>query len=219
MATTFTVPATAIYEDAETGQRTRFHLNDVIDIVTAVRFGMPGASLPALTTPFTDAQDDWLDDLITDANLILASDITDEVAAAVALEDIAGQVATAFSASTVNTLRGAAARTATADGTGTGTIAVGTDFVTVTSDSADKIIVLPTPTPKLEVTLRNGATGYELRSSAPDTVAINGGTGTDAESAIGANVVTVCRCVLATAWVCTDYSTAGVVSATEVAAP
>ncbi|MDV7395630.1 hypothetical protein RZS08_29850, partial [Arthrospira platensis SPKY1] len=50
-------------------------------------------------------------------------------------------------------------------------------FVTVTSDNADKIVILPTPTPGTIVILRNGATGYELRSSAPATVAINGGTG------------------------------------------
>lgn len=110
------------------------------------------------------------------------------------------------------------ARTATTDGTGTGTISDTTTFVTVTSDNADKIIVLPTPTPGRVVTLRNAGTGYELRSSAPATVAINGGTGAGAESAIGANVTTVCRCTTATTWVCTNYAAAGTVSATEVAA-
>ncbi len=110
------------------------------------------------------------------------------------------------------------ARTATADGTGTGTISDTSTFVTVTCDDANKIIVLPTPTPGRVVTIVNGATGYELRSSAPATVAINGGTGASAESAIGASVVVVARCVSATRWICTNYAAAGTVSATEAAA-
>lgn len=113
------------------------------------------------------------------------------------------------------------ARTATATGATTGTISDPvTDhvFVTVTSDDANKIIILPAPVIGTIVDLRNGATGYELRSSAPATVAINGGAAANAESAIGANVLTVCRCDTLTTWVCTNYSTAGVVSATEVAA-
>ena len=110
------------------------------------------------------------------------------------------------------------ARTATADGLTTGTIADGTTFVTVTSADANNIIVLPTPTPGVVVSLLNGATGYELRTSAPATISINGGAGANAESAIGANVLVVARCVSATAWIGTNYSTAGTVSATEVAA-
>ena len=95
-----------------------------------------------------------------------------------------------------------AARTATADGTGTGTIAAAgmIQFVTVTSDSAAKIIILPAPTPGTIVILRNGATGYELRSSAPATVAINGGTGASAQSAIAASTVVIAICTTATTW-------------------
>ena len=95
-----------------------------------------------------------------------------------------------------------AARTATADGSGTGTIADAgmLQFVTVASDDANKIITLPTPTPGTIVVLRNGATGYELRSSAPATVAINGGTGATAESAIAANTMVVAICTTATTW-------------------
>lgn len=73
-------------------------------------------------------------------------------------------------------------------------------FVTVTSDNADKIVILPTPTPGTIVILRNGATGYELRSSAPATVAINGGTGASAESAIAANTMVIAICTSATTW-------------------
>lgn len=96
----------------------------------------------------------------------------------------------------------AVARTATAAGLTTGTIADAgfLQFVTVTSDNADKIIILPTPTPGTMVWLTNGATGYELRSSDPATVAINGGTGANAESAIAANSTVLAICISATAW-------------------
>ena len=95
-----------------------------------------------------------------------------------------------------------AARAATADGSGTGSIADAgmLQFVTVTSDDANKIVKLPTPTPGTIVVLRNGATGYELRSSAPATVAINGGTGASAGSAIAANTMVVAICTTATTW-------------------
>ncbi len=96
----------------------------------------------------------------------------------------------------------AVARTATADGTGTGTIAEALPIqrVTVTAADANHIIVLPAPTPGAIVILRNGATGYELRSSAPATVSINGGAEANAESAIGANAMVIAVCTTATAW-------------------
>jgi hypothetical protein len=112
----------------------------------------------------------------------------------------------------------AVARTATADGLTTGIIADGTAYVTVTSANADHIITLPTPTPGVMVALMNGATGYELRSSAPATVAINGGAEADAESAITANTLVTCRCTSATTWICMNQNTAGTVAATQVAA-
>lgn len=94
------------------------------------------------------------------------------------------------------------ARTATADGLTTGTIADAgmLQFVTVTSANADHIIVLPTPTPGTIVILRNGATGYELRTSAPATIAINGGAGASAESAIAASSMVIAVCTTATTW-------------------
>lgn len=95
-------------------------------------------------------------------------------------------------------------RTATAaPGGTTGVIADGGgafQVVAVTSDNADKVITLPAPVPGTVVVLINGATGYELRSSAPATVAINGGSGANAESAIAASKVVVALCVSATAW-------------------
>lgn len=94
------------------------------------------------------------------------------------------------------------AATATADGLTTGTIADGGywQFVTVTSGDANHIIVLPTPTPGKVVMLVNGATGYELRSSSPTTISINGGSGANAESAIGASTLVFAVCTSATAW-------------------
>lgn len=110
------------------------------------------------------------------------------------------------------------ARTATADGTGTGTISDTATDVTVTCDDANKIIILPAPTPGRVVRIINGATGYELRSSNPETVSINGGTGANAESAIAANMVVEARCVSATKWIANQYTAAGTESAVEAAA-
>lgn len=95
------------------------------------------------------------------------------------------------------------ARTATSDGLTTGTIAdAGTyQAIAVTSASANNIIVLPTPTPGTVLDLYVGANGYELRSSAPATVAIGGGTGATAESAIPANSLAHIVCISATSWV------------------
>lgn len=111
-----------------------------------------------------------------------------------------------------------AARTATADGTTTGTIAANTTFVTVTCDQADKIIILPAPVVGQVITLINGATGYELRSSTPASIGINGGTGAAAESAIGASKIVRMTCVSATNWIGEEFTAAGVNTAVEVAA-
>jgi hypothetical protein len=97
-------------------------------------------------------------------------------------------------------------------------IADGTDFVTVTSADANHIIILPDAPLGTKITLVNGATGYELRTHAPATVGINGGTGTDAESAIAANIVTLVERVTATNWVGNSRTAAGVVGVTQVAA-
>jgi len=91
-------------------------------------------------------------------------------------------------------------------------------FVTVTCDDANKIIVLPTPTPGTIVILNNGATGYELRSSAPGTVAINGGSGANAEAAIAANSTVIAICISATAWKAIFLDADADVAKTEAAA-
>jgi hypothetical protein len=136
------------------------------------------------------------------------AEVTAEIAAAIALVD------------GISLISNSEARTATADGLTTGIISDTTDWVTVTSANADHIITLPTPTPGRVVRMRNtGGSGFELRSSAPATVAINGGTGAAAESAIAANSLVQCVCCTATQWNCTDTIPNGTVAATQVAAP
>ena len=108
--------------------------------------------------------------------------------------------------------------TATTTGATTGTILATTRHATVTSDSADKIVILPAPTPGVQVVLNVAATGFELRSSDPATVAINGGTGADAESAIPANSTVVAICVSATAWKAFFMDADGDVAKVEAAA-
>ena len=114
----------------------------------------------------------------------------------------------------------AIARTATADGLTTGTIASGPtlQFIAVTSAGANNIIVLPAPTTGSIVVLHVAATGFELRTSAPATVAINGGTDTAAESAIAAGSTVVMICATATAWKGLQLATNGDITKVEVAA-
>lgn len=96
----------------------------------------------------------------------------------------------------------AVARTATADGLTTGTITARgiVNYITVTSANADHIVILPAPVVGMQVILNVGANGFELRSSSPTTIGINGGTGAAAESAIAANSTVIAICVSATAW-------------------
>lgn len=96
----------------------------------------------------------------------------------------------------------AVARTASADGLTTGTIADAGKIqsITVTSADANNIVVLPTPTPGTLVVLCNAGTGFELRTSAPATISINGGAEANAESAIAANTMVIAYCKSATAW-------------------
>lgn len=95
-----------------------------------------------------------------------------------------------------------AARTATADGLTTGIIAAAglLSFVTVTSGNAAHIVTLPAPVPGTVIIIDVGANGFKLQSSAPSTVAINGGTGASAKSTIAASSTLVMVCVSATAW-------------------
>ena len=96
--------------------------------------------------------------------------------------------------------------TATTDGTGTGTIADAgfIQICDVTSSVATKWIVLPSPVVGTIIVLVGGANGYEIRSSAPNTVAINGGTDTNGEVPIAASSLVVLVCVTTTLWLGLD---------------
>ena len=79
-------------------------------------------------------------------------------------------------------------------------ISATSSHVTVTASDANHIVILPAPVVGKQLVIDVGATGFELRSSSPTTIAINGGTGADAESAIAANSTCFLVCVSATAW-------------------
>lgn len=114
----------------------------------------------------------------------------------------------------------AVARTATSDGLTTGIIAAGTSVVTLTSGNAAHIVALPAPViGNIIYIIETGTTGYELRSSAPATIGINGGTASGGESAVaGAITYIKCVCVSATNWVCSQYDADGDESKVEAAA-
>ena len=110
------------------------------------------------------------------------------------------------------------ARTANTAGAGDSVIANGSSFVTVTSSVGTKTITLPTPTPGNIVWLYEASNGYELRSSAPATVKINGG-GTDAahSSTVAATELVRCVCTTSTTWVCNKFGANGTEAVLEPA--
>tara|TARA_Y100000310_G_scaffold140352_2_gene139790 strand:- start:1402 stop:1950 length:549 start_codon:yes stop_codon:yes gene_type:complete len=123
---------------------------------------------------------------------------------------------------TVGCQSAAVSRVPTVDGTGTGLIADGTSMVVVTDGAdANTWLTLPTPTPGNIVWLMTSgeSTGFEIRSSAPATVGINGGTGAGVESAVAAAITLIrCVCVSATEWICSQFDADGDESKLEVAA-
>jgi hypothetical protein len=106
----------------------------------------------------------------------------------------------------------------TATGATTGTIPAGTTQGTVASTNAAHIVILPAPVVGQKITLINNATGYEIRSSAPATTGINGGTGATVESAVAASVSVMLECISLTNWIGSVVSASGVVSVLQVAA-
>jgi hypothetical protein len=114
----------------------------------------------------------------------------------------------------------AQACTATSGGLTTGIVqpAGFVSYVAVTSGNAAHIIVLPAPVPGTIVILDVGANGFELRSSDPETVAINGGTGEAAESAIAADCTVIAICLSATAWKAVFLDADGDIAKVEAAA-
>lgn len=110
--------------------------------------------------------------------------------------------------------------TATDDGSGTGTLRENllVQFVVPNWDGdATHILVLPSPKPGKVVIIAGATTGGELRTSAPATVAINGGSGAAAESAVAANQMVIAICESATSWkaftIASDGTTAGLEAA------
>ena len=94
----------------------------------------------------------------------------------------------------------AQAVTATDNGDGTGIISDSTTHATVTASANTKKVTLPTPTPGRMLVIDVGANGFKLQSTAPASIAINGGTGASAVSAIAANSTILAICISATAW-------------------
>ena len=124
---------------------------------------------------------------------------------------------------TIPVVTGAAIKTAsctaTATGATTGTIPAGATFVTtVASADAAHIIVLPAPVPGTILFIAGNSKGYELRSSAPASIAINGGAAPDAESAVGASVDVMCVCMSETRWIAWTIADIGTFAALEAAA-
>ena len=90
----------------------------------------------------------------------------------------------------------------------------------VTCDDANKIVILPTPVVGNVINIiEDGSTGYELRTSTPGSIGINGGTASAGESAIaGAITYVKCVCVSTTSWICSQYDADGDESKVEAAA-
>ena len=100
---------------------------------------------------------------------------------------------------------------ATTDGTGTGTIPTIAGWYKVTSDGDDKIVILPNIFVGSEIWLDFADTthDFELRSHNPSSTAINGGTGSNAETEIAkANVLVHCIRTQ-TGWIVNSFAADG----------
>lgn len=90
-------------------------------------------------------------------------------------------------------------------------------FVVPTWGNANNILILPSAQPGKIVIIAGASTGGELRSSSPTTIAINGGSGSAAESAIAAGRMIIAICESATSWkafgIASDGTTAGLEAA------
>lgn len=93
-----------------------------------------------------------------------------------------------------------AAITATVAGDGAGVIPAGVTHAVITSSVNTKLVTLPAPVPGLRLILVMTANGGKVRSSAPGTIGINGGTGAAASSAIVANTEVIFECISVTSW-------------------
>jgi len=171
----------------------------------------PSAGKLAITATVAGADDITLTGGTTITGTLAVSGLATLSASAA----VTGKVTTS-----VGTQNRATAVTATVGGGTTGIIPDDTSVVTPTSSVSTKAVTLPTPTPGVIVWIAPdaGGSGYNLQSSAPATVAINGGTGALAVTAVGATVTLRCFCASATKWIVTAFASAGTVSAQAPAA-
>lgn len=91
-------------------------------------------------------------------------------------------------------------------------------IVIPTWGNANNILILPNPEPGKVVVIAGAATGGELQTTAPSTIAINGGTGAAAESAVAANQMVICICESATSWKAMVIGSTGTVAGLQAAA-
>jgi hypothetical protein len=91
-------------------------------------------------------------------------------------------------------------------------------FVIPTWGNANNIIILPAPLPGRVVVVAGAATGGELRTTDPATIAINGGSAANAESAVAANQMVILICESATSWKAFTIASNGTTAGLEAAA-
>jgi len=91
-------------------------------------------------------------------------------------------------------------------------------MVIPTWGNANNILILPAPVPGRIVIVAGAATGGELRTTDPATIAINGGSGANAESAVAANQMVILICESATSWKALTIASNGTVAGLEAAA-
>ena len=110
--------------------------------------------------------------------------------------------------------------TATSDGSGSGTLRENllVQFVVPTWGGVNNILILPSPAPGKIVIIAGADTGGELRTNAPATVGINGGTGSGYESAVAASQMVIAFCESATSWKAFTIASDGTAAGLEAAA-
>lgn len=91
-------------------------------------------------------------------------------------------------------------------------------IVIPTWGNANNILILPSPVPGRIVIVAGAATGGELRSSNPAVIAINGGVGENAESAVAANQMVVAICESSSSWKAFTIAGNGTLAGLEAAA-
>lgn len=91
-------------------------------------------------------------------------------------------------------------------------------LVTPTWGNANNILILPPPVPGQIVIIAGAATGGELRTTSPTTIAINGGTGAGAESAVAAGQMVIAICESLSSWKALTIAANGTTAGLEAAA-